>query len=617
MNIRQILRENLLLQENVKQAEKILKTNNIPLDDPAYLELRSEVESQKMIGYLGPIVAMSVTDQGQFNPTMGSTILNYLTQHKQNLNMLPKPVHQYTRVPEFLTDIDNITKLRNLKKLGSKLSNPQIKDIFANPDAQVLKHLGQEVCDDISYFVNKMDSSDQKELLVKSNKFRDEQEFLNALSDIVKEHRTGFNFGTVMRTISGFNQDTIEIRFVDKEKQLILAQIKTYEGSQAVGSKSWCIVGSVEQWNEYTRNAFQYFLFNFNAKGPEEKMIAFTLDENNKVTASHDRYDGEFPNPIPYLSKLGIRDRVFTINSRLRAQRKTNDYDANKTNRLWLTQFIDMENKVLGKKTHLNLFQYEFDAITYLLKTIADEDFSTGDHLDLLFQKFQNLPVKVYRYGNNTEDSRYISNTSVNAFILTLHNFDSIHNTLEVPTYVDSWDDDYKDEFQKPSKETMISLFTKALNSQIPLQQDTRRSIAYFLKDNGVDLMRLSQQAKEKRGEELTDTEVAHLGKQGYDLKPRIQNKLAAIRRGEDAGLNTAEINYAIDNGFADVIRKYYEGYIPQYAERQLSYEDMQVYTKLGMLDKVAPHIIKKGNMYGLDALNSIESSIYSHYSRT
>jgi hypothetical protein len=48
--------------------------------------------------------------------------------------------------------------------------------------------------------------------------------------------------------------------------------------------------------------------------------------------------------------------------------------------------------------------------------------------------------------------------------------------------------------------------------------------------------------------------------------------------------------------------------------ENQLDYDDMNIYKKLNMLDKISDVIYKKGNMYGRDSLNSIEDSIYQYH---
>ena len=103
-----------------------------------------------------------------------------------------------------------------------------------------------------------------------------------------------------------------------------------------------------------------------------------------------------------------------------------------------------------------------------------------------------------------------------------------------------------------------------------------------FLKGNGVDILKLSQQNKSKKSQDLTSAEFAMLSKQGENLKPNIQNKLAAIRRGEDVSMNISEINYAIENGFVNTIKKYYQSMLPGFADNQFSYEDFASVSKAG-----------------------------------
>ena len=101
------------------------------------------------------------------------------------------------------------------------------------------------------------------------------------------------------------------------------------------------------------------------------------------------------------------------------------------------------------------------------------------------------------------------------------------------------------------------------------------------------------------------------LVKRGEDMRPYIQNKLAALRRGEDVNFNRPEIKYAIDNGYKDLITIYFRNQLPYFAENQLDYENMETYRQLGLMDELEPIIVNKGNVYGLDTLNSIERSIY------
>ena len=53
--VRSVLRESIIL-ENAAQAEKVLKMNDVPLDDPDYLEFKQKISQNNNIGYLGFIV---------------------------------------------------------------------------------------------------------------------------------------------------------------------------------------------------------------------------------------------------------------------------------------------------------------------------------------------------------------------------------------------------------------------------------------------------------------------------------------------------------------------------------------------------------------------------------
>lgn len=179
------------------------------------------------------------------------------------------------------------------------------------------------------------------------------------------------------------------------------------------------------------------------------------------------------------------------------------------------------------------------------------------------------------------------------------------------------YDYDYDYDSSEPenlilSKDEFIDILKKIYQSSIDIKEETKKAILQFLKENGVDILKLVQFKKSKRGEDLTATEFGMLTKRGENLTPIIQNKLGAIRRGEDVSMSETEINYAIDNGYKNIIMKYYKNNLPYYSEYQLTYEDLNIYKKLGMIDDITKVIVSKGNTWGLDALNSIEKSVYN-----
>jgi hypothetical protein len=215
--------------------------------------------------------------------------------------------------------------------------------------------------------------------------------------------------------------------------------------------------------------------------------------------------------------------------------------------------------------------------------------------------------------GYNSKIDHYdYQNILVDAF----DNYDNINKYLErINEMYHNYDYENNSNitYKIPSVHELITIANKVYKSNIKLSQNSKVSILHFLKDHGEDVLDLSKQAKSKKGEDLSDMEFAMLKNKGENLKPIIQNKLAAIRRGEDVTMNTAEINYAIDNGLKKIIYTYYKNSLPDYSENQLDYEDMQIYKKLGLFDELLNVIYRKGKMYGEDSLNSIEKSIYDY----
>ena len=222
----------------------------------------------------------------------------------------------------------------------------------------------------------------------------------------------------------------------------------------------------------------------------------------------------------------------------------------------------------------------------YKLKTLSDKFLKyilNGKNLDVVIGKFENYPENVYL--NNNHGIPYERTVNIVPEVLNILN-------------------------KSIDKKLLVDTMKKVYLSNFAINKDTKAAIMRFLKGNGVDILKLSQQNKSKKSQDLTSAEFGMLSKQGENLKPNIQNKLAAIRRGEDVSMNISEINYAIENGFVNTIKKYYQSMLPGFADNQFSYEDLQVYQKLGMLDKAGDMLVKKANIYGDDVLNSIEKSV-------
>ena len=240
---------------------------------------------------------------------MANDIYDLIIANKNTINKLPKPLMKYDDYDSLKKDLDNSVKLQLINKLSKKLTNEKIKNELVNYVDDL------NFIDNIEFFL-KARSADRKEFMEKTDKYKTAQEFVDEFAAFVNELRLGFKYNIVLSKISSMDDSEIKVLLTDKSRQMILARILKYSASKEIGSKSWCIVGQESYFNQYTNDGknYQYFFFNFNSDIPaNEKMIAFTMNKDNKVTASHDRYDKEFDSPVAYLSKLGIMPKIYEI----------------------------------------------------------------------------------------------------------------------------------------------------------------------------------------------------------------------------------------------------------------------------------------------------------------
>lgn len=603
--IKKLLRENLI-SEDVKLAEKLLKQNNIPLDAPEYLKLRDYL-GQKNVGFLGQIVRLSLSSN---NLEFGLRIAEYIIENKELIRSLPNQLSSYATFDDLYYSVEALKNSRIVKKVVNMLTNKKLGQLLLDdsPEENNVRLLDK--------FIN-LDSSDRKEFLVKTDKYRTVDEFYDKLG-VFMDDIHNFNFKTVLSVINEMSNDEIIVLY--SSNNMILARIKKYSASSMIGSKSWCIVGDEYQFDNYTRNGenYQYFFFNFDIDvNANERMIAFTMDKDNNITACYDRYDKFFNNVISYLDSIGIKSKIFEINSRQRQLDKLSGMDSKlkKGQQINFLTYAKKIDKIGGKEYPVKRFPSGYkDNLKLLsrklLEFLFSKDVKGKNHLDIHIDKFEDVPITVYDW----DYSKVIGSDSINIVAYTLNNFDKVNDDnyeYELTYWFSGSEDKYHDKTMVYSKEDLVEIIKRVYLSNIKMTRETKLSMLNFLKNNGIDLLKLNQLKKSKTNQDLTPSEFGLLANRGEDMKASIQNKLSGLRRGEDVNLNPTEIKYAIDNGFRSIIEKYYKEMIPSFGENQLSYDDLNIYKMLGLLDDVVKVITSKANNYGIETLNSIEKSLY------
>ena len=418
--VKSVLRESIIL-ENAAQAEKVLKMNDVPLDDPDYLEFKQKISQNNNIGYLGFIVKLST--KNKFYKVLANDIYDLIIANKNTINKLPKYLMKYDDYDSLRKDLDNSVKLQIINKLSKKLTNEKIKNELVNYVDDV------DFIDNIEFFL-KARSADRKEFMEKTDKYKTAQEFVEDFDVFVNELRIGFKYNIVLSKISSMDDSEIKVLLDDNGRQIILARILKYSASKEIGSKSWCIVGQESYFNQYTNDGknYQYFFFNFNSDIPaNEKMIAFTMNKDNKVTASHDRYDKEFDSPVAYLSKLGIMPKIYEINSRERAKQDLNslgqppknnwssDHDFSVVLSKRQKKSTDKDGKPVLTTVKSPHYQAKLDNIS----SVFMKSLLNGNNLDIVIKKFENYPVAVY---NNDFNLDYVYTDNVVPEVLHILN---------------------------------------------------------------------------------------------------------------------------------------------------------------------------------------------------
>lgn len=301
INLRKILRENLLLNENVKQAEKILKSFNIPLENPDYIKFKEKLLQRNEIGLLGPLIKMN-TYRPLFDIVSIENTYEIIKDNKNILKQLPQPIHAYNDASNLFDDLENTQVRHTLKQFTKKLSNPQVREMVLglNYDSRNAR------VEDMEYILN-LPSEEQRAFWARSSRYDNLQKLVTGISHFVHQHRKGITYTRTLEKVKKLGNDEVEVVYLDKEKETILLHIKTFGASCAIGTKAWCIAEEKHQWVDYSRNgAQQFFLFSFQETDNSLQMVAFTVNKYGSIIHSHDKNNEEIGDGEGTLRNMGL-----------------------------------------------------------------------------------------------------------------------------------------------------------------------------------------------------------------------------------------------------------------------------------------------------------------------
>lgn len=629
MKFRLVLAEQLMLMENVAQAEKVLKQLNIPLDDPDYLRVKNRVVGDNSTGFLGLVVKLAAKwgedakALGDFgggiivvnNDTifkMAEKLYGEIKQHREDLQFLPQNINNYDNIHTLREDLKNIPNNKLVKKFANLIPNKSVKE-------EILKHSITDPRDlnrIEKYFKEVHGTPSGKMFLKKINRYDTLSGLLNYLTVILQFHNLGISYESILSKAKSRN----DLQVVYNQDERVILLVSSYEALREVGSPSWCIYDSKNQYENYTDynryNQYVFYDFSGNFKDINYTMIGFTMN-GEQITASHLMDDGHIQSVFQYLNSIGVYPKIKTINKELESIKK---------------------NKGILNDTYQELEDLEYYAdisdYTYLVRKLLSTVFVNIDdmnlHLidDLYSYAYKKLNEKLVPFLMENMNYTLDSINNINSSIARLTNLITISQRFPYPKfsrgeegeqvldirYINLVNKDFFDNL-KPT-ETTINVMKKIFVSYPNFETETYNAfIKYLISVIGRDeeLFGLIRLRKTKHGEEFSDVEFFNIKNTG-NFAHKIMSKLQQARRGMNVELTKQEVKYGIENGLKKSLADYYSRLLPWFSENQVEFDDAEIYKQLGLLPQLKKVIQDKYNMMGGDSnpysINSIERSV-------
>lgn len=644
MKFKNILAEQLMLMENVAQAEKILKDLNIPLDDPEYLRIKNMVVADNSVGFLGFMFNLMklwanevlAPDTGNtFVPPIAifggvNTLYDLIKKHRQELHLLPQNINNYKDYKQLVIDLRRIPTNKTLKKFANLIPNKDLKNRILD-----IQSTGK-YADLIKRYLDVIHDTPYGKMFIKKiNRYSDIDKLLDYLETVEMFYDLDISYESILKKGNSRN----DIQIVYNKDQRIILLIKSYDAMREVGSPSWCIYDSKSQYENYTKNgsANQYIFYDFGdeVSNISYSMIGFTM-QGGEITASHLMNDEHIADVMSYLNKIGVYPKIKIINIELEKIRKDKDAidgyinDINRLTKGWYRGH-DAEKK-----------QDYYTSIYHILNTIVES--ISNYESDYFMEELETVSLDYLSIKYNKLFTRFLNtNDKINYNVLITKITNIVKFLQDYPYMKFDWDYDsdgdnryvklkenkrvnmlYNGFFDKLNKRPdILTALKKVFINFKEMESKTYSTFinTFYNWDVSEDeVNKLIRLRKTKQGEDYSDVEF-HRIKDTGDLSSMILKKIQDTRRDQsvfkiplDVGLTFQQVKYGVDKGLKNILFNYYKKLLPQFMDKQVGFEEARIYQILGLSKELKDVVLKKYNMMGGDqnpnSINSIERSV-------
>lgn len=647
MKIIEVIGE-MLLSENVNQAEKLLKTYNIPFDNPEYIEFKNTLLKNNNIGYLGPLINMAQVNKELMNDATElfkklNEVYGLMLQNKNLLNNLPKKIHEYTNYYNLIQDINELERKSVLKKFTNLIVDKDLKFEINSLGGDGSSNWKTGFYDDIIYYFKNIDNTPQSKMFTKKiNKYKDINDIFDFLNTIVTFHKKGFFYEKYVKKGNGKN---IKLVYRDDENERLLFIVTDSEGILEIGSPSWCI-NSKDVFNDYNRDdKIQYVFLDFTSPDIKYSVIGFTMNVNNEVSASHLLDDTHVNDITSYLKQIGVLYKFTSINREIIIIKnnnekyfklKSNNYNDEQNYMAYyqnISSFLNMVDD--GTYDLFSVINYGEDSMGYSLPCVDEKDnpivkrlSDDDDEKDKYFVRIDSIK-KIFLWYINKD---LLKIKTINLFINRLNHILDIFKEFKIPIIKNNADDydDYNNPLFRFShfitvnlfdnddlltinessdkdliNKSLIKVFTRYVNlDEITYNWFIKKLMVLNPKEKVFEIIKLR---KNKTSEEYTPVEFHNI-KNTTNLKSKLFNKIQKSRREGTIDLTSREVSYGVQNGLKLPLVNLYKQLLPYFSKNELDYEHATIYKILGM-EKDIFELIKNKKVYR--PLNTIEQSIF------
>jgi len=295
-----------IITENINQANKLLAQSGMSQEHPQVAGIRELLTRYKKMAWYGTFIKFYI------NQKIPVRVIEPLVKKLTSKQIkLPKQVENFESFSELLDTVRQLTEDRKLHLFINKIPEGKLKE-------EVVSEI-HSMSRPILEFMD-LDPKCIKMFFKKINRIEFAQHLKDELRIYISNNESGgADINTdILETVNGLGDTQAQVVF--SENNTILIRIKTFQASETLGSRAWCIVQDSQHFYEYTADDNRlYFLINTNMPiCDNEQSIGYVMNPENELTDAHYKNDAvmNLSEVKPYLKNLGILETVYTINQR-------------------------------------------------------------------------------------------------------------------------------------------------------------------------------------------------------------------------------------------------------------------------------------------------------------